>query len=111
MMQMGWTTTLRRVAFVVLSVTFVGCGARAQQPVRPPPPSPTVATSAPQEPVTVTGKLDHQSEPFRLEHGNYRVTWSVTPWPGDGGCVAYPALQSADDPRVRRPLGLPIDST
>src|SRR4051812_32733196 len=110
MMQAGWTSTLRRVAVVVLSVILVGCGARNPQPIRSPLTSSAVSTSVLQEPVTVAGKLDHQSVPFRLDHGNYRVTWSVTPWPGDGGCVAYPALQSADDPRVRRPLVLPIDS-
>jgi hypothetical protein len=69
-----------------------------------------VAPRGRRESVSVEGRLDGQTAPFRLDGGSYAVSWQVTAWPGGGGCAAYLTLHPADSPAARTSLASTIDS-
>src|SRR5262245_58634866 len=44
-----------------------------------PTPGPTVTPRPQEDPVTIEGQLNAQTQPFKLLGGNYMVAWRVTP--------------------------------
>jgi hypothetical protein len=61
-------------------------------------------------PVTVSGAMDAQTEPFRLDGGRYIAAWSVEPDPATQSCVGNLTLKSPDDPRFQQSIVSGLDA-
>jgi hypothetical protein len=61
-------------------------------------------------PVTVSGAMDAQTEPFRLDGGRYIAAWSVEPEPATRSCIGNLTLKSPDDPRFQQSIVSGLDA-
>jgi hypothetical protein len=102
-----------------LLLVLAGCG--PSQPVATPAPSALVKPvgsvaairppGAPRVLVTVSGAMDAQTEPFRLDGGRYIAAWSVEPEPATRSCIGNLTLKSPDDPRFQQSIVSGLEAT